>query len=524
MPCPHFSVSIVKRSDNSSAVSAAAYQSASKLYCEYDQDAKDYNYKQKELFHEEVMLPENAPPEYADREKLWNSVEAVETQWNSQLARKLNFSLPREVPPDQYVEMVRSFLQEQFVSKGMIADFAIHDPHPPGHNPHVHLLLTMRSLDEQGRWLPKSKKEYLLDENGERMRTEAGYWKSRKVYTNDWNNPGNCETWRDAWEKIQNHYLEMNGRPERVSLKSYERQGIDLIPTVHMGPAVAHMEAKGIRTNIGDLNRDIKSANSLMASIRKALASIREWIANLKEKRDLIIAEMEKLKEPTLSDLLLDYFNLRSDERDTWSSRARLNGTIADYQKVTSAASFLKAHELFTLDDLHAHVDSLEGRYKAATSQVKSCQKRMNDIIAIRSASQTLKELKPVHDAWLKKNFKRSRDRYHEEHSEELKRYRKAIALLKKVNGGIEVDHEELHFEYQDLQETMVARTAELDSVRDELKQLRTIQYYISRVVPEEAPPEKVSIQDRLSAGRMESDKAAAGAPNQTKKKLNIEH
>lgn len=524
MPCPHFSVSIVKRSDNSSAVSAAAYQSASKLYCDYDQDAKDYRYKQNELFYETVMLPDHAPPEYADREKLWNSVEAVEGQWNSQLARKLNFSLPMEVPPDQYVEMVRAFVQEQFVSKGMIADFAIHDPHPPGHNPHVHLLLTMRSLDEEGRWMAKSKKEYILDENGERIRTEGGYWKSRKVYTNDWNNLGNCEVWRDAWEQIQNQYLERNGRPERVSLKSYERQGIDQIPTVHMGPAVAHMEEKGIRTNIGDLNRDIKSANILMASIRKALSAIRNWIADLKEKRDIIVAEMEKLKEPTLSELLLDYYNLRSDERSDWSSRAKLKGTIADYEKIMKASSYLKAHNLVSLDDLHTHVDSLEASYKAAVSEVKSCQRRMNDIVAIRSAAKTLKELKPIHDAWVKKNFKAARDRYQAQHSDELTRYRKAIGLLKKVNGGIEVDHDELKFEYQDLRETMAARNAELDTVREELKQLRTIRYYISKVVPEEAPPEKVSIQDRLSAGRMETDRTAAGEPEQTEKKQNIEH
>ena len=135
-----------------SAVNSSAYLSASKLFCEYDQEHKDYRYKQNELFHEEVMLPVNAPPEYADREKLWNSAEAVETQWNSQLARKMRFALPREVPPEQWTEMVRQYYQEHFVSRGMCVDFAIHDPAPPGHNPHVHLLLTMRSLDEEGRY------------------------------------------------------------------------------------------------------------------------------------------------------------------------------------------------------------------------------------------------------------------------------------------------------------------------------------------------------------------------------------
>ena len=152
MPCPDFDVSIVQRSENMSAVNSSAYLSASKLFCEYDQEHKDYRYKQNELFHEEVMLPVNAPPEYADREKLWNSAEAVETQWNSQLARKMRFALPREVPRVQWTKMVREYCQEQFVSRGMCIDFAIHDPEPPGHNPHVHLLLTMRSLDEEGRY------------------------------------------------------------------------------------------------------------------------------------------------------------------------------------------------------------------------------------------------------------------------------------------------------------------------------------------------------------------------------------
>ena len=126
----------------------------------------------------------------------------------------------------------------------MCVDFAIHNKHDG--NPHAHIMLTMRSLDENGKWLPKSRKEYILDENGERIREPSGYWKSRKVYTNDWNNKANCEIWRHGWETIQNEYLERNGRPERVSLKSFERQGIDKVPTVHMGPAVAHMEEKGI--------------------------------------------------------------------------------------------------------------------------------------------------------------------------------------------------------------------------------------------------------------------------------------
>ena len=168
MPCPHNEISIVQRSQQQSAVAAAAYQSGEKLFCEYDQEVKHYPEK-RGIVHNEILLPANAPQEYADRNTLWNAAEAVEKQWNSQLARRWVLTIPREIPSDQYAVLVREFCQQQFVSKGMIADFAIHDPHPPGHNPHAHVMLTMRAMDEHGKWLPKSRKVYDLDENGERM-------------------------------------------------------------------------------------------------------------------------------------------------------------------------------------------------------------------------------------------------------------------------------------------------------------------------------------------------------------------
>ena len=266
MPCPHNEITIVQRSQRQSAVAAAAYQSGEKLFCEYDQQVKHYPEK-RGIVHNEILLPPNAPQEYADRNTLWNAAEAVEKQWNSQLARRWVLTIPREIPPDQYAVLVREFCQKQFVSKGMIADFAIHDPHPPGHNPHAHVMLTMRAMDEHGKWLPKSRKVYDLDENGERIKLPSGRWKSHKEDTVDWNDQKYCEIWRHEWEVIQNRYLEANDRPERVDLRSYARQGLDIVPTVHEGAAVRQMEKRGIQTNIGNLNREIRAANSLMKSI-----------------------------------------------------------------------------------------------------------------------------------------------------------------------------------------------------------------------------------------------------------------
>ena len=126
MPCPHCKITIIKRSNNESAVSAAAYQSGEKLFSEYDQEQKYYPYKN-EITHKEIILPPHVPPEFADRNTLWNSAEAQEKQWNSQLARRFVLAIPREIPSEQYADLIRDYCREFFVSKGMIADFAIHD-------------------------------------------------------------------------------------------------------------------------------------------------------------------------------------------------------------------------------------------------------------------------------------------------------------------------------------------------------------------------------------------------------------
>ena len=165
MPCPHNEITIVQRSQRQSAVAAAAYQSGEKLFCEYDQQVKHYPEK-RGIVHNEILLPPNAPQEYADRNTLWNAAEAVEKQWNSQLARRWVLTIPREIPPDQYAVLVREFCQKQFVSKGMIADFAIHDPHPPGHNPHAYV----QSLYEKKlTTYPRTDSCYITDDDEEML-------------------------------------------------------------------------------------------------------------------------------------------------------------------------------------------------------------------------------------------------------------------------------------------------------------------------------------------------------------------
>jgi len=189
-------------------VAAAAYQSGDRLFCEYDQKTKHYRNK-KEVVFSTILAPSHAPPELNDRNALWNSVEKAENRYNSQLARRVVMALPKEIPRDQQIQLVREYCEAQFVSKGMIADIAMHDKGDG--NPHAHILLTMRPVDEKGNWAPKGRMVYDLDENGQKQKTAKGNWKCHKEPTVDWNDRKYAEIWRHEWEGLVNRYYAENG-------------------------------------------------------------------------------------------------------------------------------------------------------------------------------------------------------------------------------------------------------------------------------------------------------------------------
>ena len=456
MPCPHNEITIVQRSQRQSAVAAAAYQSGEKLFCEYDQQVKHYPEK-RGIVHNEILLPANAPRSYADRNTLWNAAEAVEKQWNSQLARRWVLTIPREIPPDQYAVLVREFCQKQFVSKGMIADFAIHDPHPPGHNPHAHVMLTMRAMDEHGKWLPKSRKVYDLDENGERIKLPSGRWKSHKEDTVDWNDQKYCEIWRHEWEVIQNRYLEANDRPERVDLRSYARQGLDIVPTVHEGAAVRQMEKRGIQTNIGNLNREIRAANRLMKSIRQLIQNLKGWITELGEKRKELLAQKAAEEATLLPNLLMKYMEIRKEERKDWTRAGQNRGTSQDLKAVSEALSYLRQKGLSTVEDLEAFLESSGKSAADYRNQMKPKEARSKVIDGILASRTDCKECKPVYEKYQKIFFKKTKEKFKQEHPE-VARYAKAAAYLAKHPD----DKDSTQKELQEEQEKLLEEIAEL--------------------------------------------------------------
>ena len=516
MPCPHNEISIVQRSHRQSAVAAAAYQSGEKLFCEYDQEVKHYPEK-RGIVHNEILLPANAPLEYTDRNTLWNAAEAVEKQWNSQLARRWVLSIPREIPPDQYAALVRDFCRQQFVSKGMCVDFAIHDKGDG--NPHAHVMLTMRAMDERGKWLPKSRKVYELDKNGERIKLPSGRWKSHKEDTVDWNDRKYGEIWRHEWEVIQNRYLEANNRPERVDLRSYERQGLDIIPTVHEGAAVRQMEKRGIQTNIGNLNREIKAANSLMKSIRQLIKNLKGWIAELSEKRNELLAQKAAEEAVFLPNLLMKYMAIRKEERKDWTRAGQNRGTSQDLKAVSEALSYLQQKGLSTVEDLEAFLESSGKSAADYRNQMKPKEARSKVIDGILAARTACKECEPVYEKYRKIFFKKTKEKFKLEHPE-VARYEKAAAYLAKHPDDKDSTQKKLQQEQETLLEEITELKVPLTEVQEDLKKLRDIRYWVRKATPgtEESkePPKKQPIKEVLQ-DKADEKKAQRTAPAQAK-------
>lgn len=269
----HCSIKIISRGKGKSAVAAAAYRSGEKLINNYDGITHDYTRKSG-IAYTEIMLPSHAPPDFQNRSVLWNSVEKIEKSKNSQLAREIELAIPKELNREQQISLVREYVNDNFVAVGMCADIAVHDKSDG--NPHAHIMLTMRPLEQDGTWGAKSRKEYITDKNGERIKLKNGNFKTRKVDTVDWNEQSKAELWRSSWAELANKYLAKNEITERIDHRSFERQGTEQIPTIHLGVVASQMEQKGIETERGNINREIKAHNRILAEIKAKIASLKK--------------------------------------------------------------------------------------------------------------------------------------------------------------------------------------------------------------------------------------------------------
>ena len=266
----HLSVTQTKRSAGQSAIASAAYRAGERLYSEYYGEYSDYTRKGG-VICSDILLPSHAPKEYADRQTLWNAVEKAERGKNAQLAYSFEISLQNEFSLEENIALAREFLFREFVSRGMTVDVSFHekeceDGGTP--NPHFHFLCPIRPMEQDGTWGIKQRREYVLDEEGNRIRDANGKYVFNAVPTTDWGSPETLEHWREAWAEMCNAKFAEKGLDVRIDHRSYERQGVDLLPTIHEGATVRAMEKKGIRTEKGEFNRWIRATNAVMRSLR----------------------------------------------------------------------------------------------------------------------------------------------------------------------------------------------------------------------------------------------------------------
>lgn len=284
----HCHCKIISRGQGRSAVGAAAYRSGEKLKNEYDGIEHDYT-KKGGVAYSEIMLCENAPKEYQDRATLWNAVEQAEKGSRAQLAREYEVALPVELSREEQIQLVRDFAKENFVDKGMCVDFSIHDKEDG--NPHAHIMLTTRPIEKDGTWGAKATNEYVLDKNGERIlqkidKQNRKIYKRVKIETTDWNTKEFLQRSRESWAEKVNQELEKKSLPQRIDHRSFKEQGIEKIPTQHIGVSANAMEKRGIESQRGNENREIKKANGQIQTIeilekqtQKEIAFIREDIS-----------------------------------------------------------------------------------------------------------------------------------------------------------------------------------------------------------------------------------------------------
>ena len=463
----HFHVDQIKRSAGQSAIAASAYRAGEKLYSEYYGESNDFTRKGGVL-HAEILLPPNAPPEYADRQTLWNAVEKVEKNKKAQLAYSFDIALQNELTQEENIALARRFVREHFVSKGMIADLAVHEPDKENGipNPHFHVMTTMRPLNPDGTWGNKQRREYALDDNGERIRDEKGDYVFNAVHTTDWHEPETLEHWREAWCRMVNAEFERKGLDVRIDHRSYEAQGIEQIPTVHEGPLVQKIEKRGIRTQKGDLNRWIKATNRLISTIKKKLKSLVEWIAAVKK-------ELAKAKEPDLADLLIRYHVMRN--AGAWSQKAK----IGNLKKFVDAFHFLKENQIFTVEELErqthelsAAVDDLVAQSKANTARIKQLDNMITFAGHIRRIQPIIDEMNAIH-------WKGSREKFRVAHQNDIDLYYTSQRILKEKHGVKKIDISGWKKEQADLRHKEEERAAQYKPLREKLNEMLNVKYCV---------------------------------------------
>ena len=482
----HFHATQIKRSAGQSAIASAAYRAGENLYSEYYGEHSDYTRKGG-IICSEILLPSYAPPEYADRQTLWNAVESIEKNPKAQLAYSFDIALQNEFSMDENIALARQFLLENFVSRGMIADFAVHAPDKEDggiSNPHFHVMCPIRPLKPDGGWDAKQRRVYELDEGGNRIRDGNGGYVFNAVPTTDWGTTETLEEWRSAWANMCNAKFAEKNLDCRIDNRSYLRQGIEQLPTVHEGPAVRQMEARGIQTDKGDLNRWIKATNKLIQEAKRKIAALFDWLKMAK-------AELDKPPQLTLAELLDSYYTGRNSA--AWSDKAKTN----NLKKYADDFELLRSRGLFTIDDLEAHLKEIDHKLDGIKASTRAKSSRIKELDELLRMAGYYVSGKTFADELGGIKFKGRREKFKTDHENELRLYYMARRKLEPFLVGDKLPITGWKKELEQQKREYEAMQEESKPLYAEVKQLWKIRSYIDQEFARRRGAEKAHVKSQ---------------------------
>ena len=481
----HTHVDIVSRSKGESVIAKAAYNARDKLKDDYYGKTHDYS-KKDDLVFSKIFLPEHIPKEFSKREYLWNEVEKIEKSKNSQLARNLLFTLPRELNEEDRIKLISEFIEENFTSKGMIADCNIHNPTASDNEeqPHAHILLTLREIDEQGNWKAKSKKEYILDENGEKIKLKSGNYKSRKVNLNDWNEPDKAKEWRENFSKKANEYLARNNIDKRIDPRTFGEQGREELPQVHLGTASFQMEKKGIQTERGNHNRKITAFNLEFKKFKAELSKLTSWISsllvNLQSKYDEYKQEKKEEYENkaelfNLYEYISIYHELQGEKARKLNPYASNKKIGADLRRFSKARIYLKDNNLRTIADLQEKISTIQANNKKISQDIKVKTTRIESLNKCFVYADIIKDNKQIFEEWNSKSL--FKDSFYNSHKEQIDKYKRARVILEKITGSSAIKSKNWQRDIQSLEIEITKLNKQAQSIKEEYENINHIKY-----------------------------------------------
>ena len=368
--------------------------------------------------HSEILLPAHAPPEFSDRSTLWNSVEKSEKSRNAQLAREIEIALPAELDRKAQIALVRAYVRDTFVASGMCADFSIHDKGDG--NPHAHIMLTIRPLKESGEWGAKCRKEYDLDGCGQRIPLPGGGFKSHRVNTTDWNDPSKAEVWRATWADACNRALEQIGRSERIDHRSYIRQGVQKIPTVHMGVAATQMEHRGLSTEKGAVNREIVAQNRLLKEIKARITRLYNWTK-------------QQAAQPEQKQIVWEQLQ----QAQTATHPTTRYGKVKALKESATLFNFLQENGISSMQELHAKVTAMQTGYYGVRGEIAATARQIGGLNKRLSMWKQYADNMPVHQRLVSLK-PRAREKFQNAYSVELALYDSAVRYLDDLKASSE--------------------------------------------------------------------------------------